>query len=305
MFQLMGIFFPSIILIALGFYLNKTKVLELNFWNGAEKLNYYILFPSLLFLSLAKANTQISQMSVVLGIIFALMFLIVSTIYLIARLRHTPTARVGVYVQSLVRFNTYIGLSIATTLNHPEVKSLLINILAIAIPVVNVVSILSLTPRQYLKFKNIFISLIKNPLISSCLLGMAVNYLDIPIWSGFESVLNIFSSSSLMLGLLCVGAAIQLQEIRQHLGRALNMSVLRLLLLPAVVFTITYVMGLGQAETMALMIFFAIPTASSAYVLTKILQGDYSLMAGVISLQTALSAITLPLLLLLLMQYFY
>ncbi|EPF71012.1 AEC family transporter [Acinetobacter rudis] len=303
MFQLLGIFFPSIALIVLGFYLKRTKVLELNFWDGAEKLNYYILFPSLLFLSLAKANTQISQMSTVLGIIFVLMFLLTTTVYLVAWIRHTPVARIGVYVQSLLRFNTYIGLSIATTLNNPEVKSLLINILAIAIPAVNVISILSLTPRQQLNLKNIFISLIKNPLISSCLLGMTVNYLDIPIWSGFESVLNIFSSSSLMLGLLCVGAAIQIREIRQHLVRALNMSVLRLVVLPTLVFAITYAMGLGHAETMALLIFFAIPTASSAYVLTKILRGDHSLMAGVIGLQTALSAITLPLLLSLLMQY--
>lgn len=303
MFQLLGIFFPSIALIVLGFYLKRTKVLELNFWDGAEKLNYYILFPSLLFLSLAKANTQISQMSTVLGIIFVLMFLLTTTVYLVAWIRHTPVARIGVYVQSLLRFNTYIGLSIATTLNNPEVKSLLINILAIAIPVVNVISILSLTPRQQLNLKNIFISLIKNPLISSCLLGMTVNYLDIPIWSGFESVLNIFSSSSLMLGLLCVGAAIQIREIRQHLVRALNMSVLRLVVLPTLVFAITYAMGLGHAETMALLIFFAIPTASSAYVLTKILRGDHSLMAGVIGLQTALSAITLPLLLSLPMQY--
>ncbi|WP_353171709.1 AEC family transporter [Acinetobacter rudis] len=303
MFQLLGIFFPSIALIVLGFYLKRTKVLELNFWDGAEKLNYYILFPSLLFLSLAKANTQISQMSTVLGIIFVLMFLLTTTVYLVAWIRHTPVARIGVYVQSLLRFNTYIGLSIATTLNNPEVKSLLINILAIAIPAVNVISILSLTPRQQLNLKNIFISLIKNPLISSCLLGMTVNYLDIPIWSGFESVLNIFSSSSLMLGLLCVGAAIQIREIRQHLVRALNMSVLRLVVLPTLVFAITYAMGLGHAETMALLIFFAIPTASSAYVLTKILRGDHSLMAGVIGLQTALSAITLPLLLSFLMQY--
>lgn len=305
MFQLLGIFFPSIALIVLGFYLKTAKVLELKFWDGAEKLNYYILFPSLLFLSLAHANTQISQMSTVLGIIFVLMFLVVAAIYIVAWTRHIPITRIGVYVQSLLRFNTYIGLSIATSLNNPEVKSLLINILAIAIPVVNVISILSLTPRQHLKFKRIFISLIKNPLISSCLLGMAVNYLEIPIWSGFEGVLTIFSSSSLMLGLLCVGAAIQIQEVRQHLGRAFNMSVLRLLLLPMLVFAITYMMGLGNAEIMALMIFFAIPTASSAYVLTKILNGDYSLMAGVIGLQTALSAITLPVLLMLLMQYLF
>lgn len=301
MFQLLGIFFPSIALIVLGFYLKKAHVLELNFWNGAEKLNYYILFPSLLFLSLAKANTQLTQMSSVLTIIFTLMLAVIVVIYLVAWRCKTPIARIGVYVQSLIRFNTYIGLSIATTLNHPEVKSLLINILAIAIPFVNVVSILSLTPKQHLKLKNILLSLIKNPLISSCLLGMLVNYFNIPLWSGFENVLGIFSSSSLMLGLLCVGAAIQLQQVRQHVWRALNMSILRLILLPMLVFVVADYLALGNAEVMALMIFFAIPTASSAYVLTKILRGDYSLMAGVIGMQTALSTITLPLMLFILL----
>lgn len=303
MFQLLGIFFPSIALIVLGFYLKKAQVLELNFWDGAEKLNYYILFPSLLFLSLAKANTQLSQMSSVLTIIFTLMLAVIVLVYIVAWICKTPIARIGVYIQSLIRFNTYIGLSIATTLNNPEVKSLLINILAIAIPFVNVVSILSLTPKQHLKLKNILLSLIKNPLISSCLLGMLVNYFNIPLWSGLESVLGIFSSSSLMLGLMCVGAAIQLQEIRQHLWRAFNMSLLRLILLPLSVFMLAYALGLRSAQVMTLMIFFAIPTASSAYVLTKILRGDYSLMAGVIGMQTALSAITLPVMLSILLYY--
>ena len=304
MIQMINILFPSIALIGLGFYLFQSKTLDEKFWNGAEKLNYYILFPSLLFSSLAQANINMGNIHDILSVIFIVMFLMIASIYLLAYIQKSPVSETGVYVQSLIRFNTYIGLSIATTLNNPEIKSILVNILAIAIPFVNVVSILSLTPKNQLNFKNIGLSLIKNPLISSCVLGIAFNLFNIPIWSGFVGLLNAFSSSSLMLGLLCVGTAIQLNSIREYLSKALIISFLRLLIMPLIAWLCMMFFQLRHEATIAIMIFFAIPTASSAYILTKLLKGNYQLMASVISLQTILSVFSLALILSLLQSYF-
>ena len=61
---------------------------------------------------------------------------------------------------------------------------------------------------------------------------------------------------------------------------------------------------LRHEAIIAIMIFFAIPTASSAYILTKLLKGNYQLMASVISLQTILSVFSLALILSLLQSYF-
>ena len=304
MIQMINILFPSIALIGLGFYLFQSKTLDEKFWNGAEKLNYYILFPSLLFSSLAQANINMGNIHDILSVIFIVMFLMIVSIYLFAYIQKSPVSETGVYVQSLIRFNTYIGLSIATTLNNPEIKIILVNILAIAIPFVNVVSILSLTPKNQLNFKNIGLSLIKNPLISSCLLGIAFNLFNIPIWSGFVGLLNAFSSSSLMLGLLCVGTAIQLNSIREYLSKALIISFLRLLIMPLIAWLCMMFFQLRHEAIIAIMIFFAIPTASSAYILTKLLKGNYQLMASVISLQTILSVFSLALILSLLQSYF-
>lgn len=304
MIQMINILFPSIALIGLGFYLFQSKTLDEKFWNGAEKLNYYILFPSLLFSSLAQANINMGNIHDILSVIFIVMFLMIASIYLLAYIQKSPVSETGVYVQSLIRFNTYIGLSIATTLNNPEIKSILVNILAIAIPFVNVVSILSLTPKNQLNFKNIGLSLIKNPLISSCVLGIAFNLFNIPIWSGFVGLLNAFSSSSLMLGLLCVGTAIQLNSIREYLSKALLISFLRLLIMPLIAWLCMIFFQLSHEVTIAIIIFFAIPTASSAYILTKLLKGNYQLMASVISLQTILSVFSLALILSLLQSYF-
>ncbi|MFP6817829.1 AEC family transporter, partial [Acinetobacter sp.] len=269
MLQMITILFPSIALIGLGFYLFQSRILDKKFWNGAEKLNYYILFPALLFSSLANADMNMGHLNSILTVIFFIMATIIAGVYLFAKLNRTPIAQIGVYVQSLIRFNTYLGLSIATTLNDAEIKSILVNILAIAIPLVNVISILSLTDKDQLNIKNIFWSLIKNPLISSCILGITFNVLNIPIWSGFANLLNAFSSSSLMLGLLCVGTAIQFSTLKVYLKKSLLISLLRLLLIPLIAFICLQFFELSHAAVIAIMIFFSIPTASSAYILTK------------------------------------
>ena len=302
MLEMINILFPSIALIGLGFYLFHSRMLDEKFWNGAEKLNYYILFPSLLFSSLAHADINMGHLDSIFIVIFSVMAIVIGSVYAFAFIKKSPVAEIGVYIQSLIRFNTYIGLSIAATLNNPEIKSILVNILAIAIPFVNVVSILSLTPKNQLKIKNIFLSLIKNPLISSCLLGITFNVLNIPIWNGFTSLLNAFSNSSLMLGLLCVGTAIQLKGMKEYLAQSLMISFLRLLLIPCIAWLLIQFFNLNDEAIVAIMIFFAIPTASSAYILTKLLKGNYQLMASVISLQTILSIFSLALILSLLHQ---
>ena len=304
MLQIINILFPPIALIGLGFYLFQSRSLDAKFWNGAEKLNYYVLFPSLLFSSLATANMHIAHIDMILMVIFLVMAFIITSVYIFATIKKTPISQIGVHVQSLIRFNTYIGLSIATTMNQPEIKSILVNILAITIPFVNVVSILSLTPKHQLKIKLILVSLIKNPLISSCVLGILFNVFNIPIWQGFSNLLTAFSNSSLMLGLLCVGTVIQLDTIKTYFKTSLVISLFRLILIPFAVFICIQYFELSYAATIAIMIFFSIPTAPSAYILTKLLHGNYQLMAAVISLQTLLSVFSLALMLSLLQAYY-
>ena len=304
MLQIINILFPAIALIGLGFYLFQSQTLDAKFWNGAEKLNYYVLFPSLLFSSLATADMHIAHIDTILIVIFLVMALVICSVYCFAKIKKTAISQIGVYVQSLIRFNTYIGLSIATTMNNPEIKSILVNILAITIPFVNVVSILSLTPKHQLKIKHIFISLIKNPLISSCLVGILFNVFNIPLWQGFSNLLSAFSNSSLMLGLLCVGTAIQLNTIKIYFKTSLIISLLRIVVIPCVAFICLQCFELDYSAVVAIMIFFSIPTASSAYILTKLLNGDYQLMAAVISLQTLLSVFSLALMLTLIQTYY-
>ena len=292
--------FPLIILIAMGYIFKRIRFLADEFWRGAEKLNYLILFPVLLFNNLAYIKFELSTITQVLLALFIIIIITALTLWVARAFFHIPIARFGVYVQSQIRFNTYIGLSIMSLLFGAQGMQMFAMMIALAIPLVNVISVLAFSQGQGLKPTQILFSLIKNPLILGCLVRIIFNLLQLSLFSGLEQLFKILASMSLPLGLICVGAALQFTELKHDYSRLLLNTLGRLIVMPCLAYLICYVLNLNQFETIILVVFFALPTASASYILTRYFNGDSQLMAGVISLQTLCFAVTFPVLMILL-----
>ena len=287
--------FPLVALIATGYIFKTYQFLSPDFWAGAERLNYYILFPALLFYTLATAQIALQSLKAVLLSMLIVLTIATGVLYIIRYVKPILPARFGVHIQAIVRFNTYIGLALVTALFQQEGLAILAVLLAVSVPIVNIVSVLSLTPSTHMSLRPILLSLLKNPLIMSCLMGAVVNVLNIPIWAGLLNLLKLFSASSLPLGLLCVGAALQFMEMKKDIPALFLDTFMRLLIMPVLALGVCRWLQLPLLHTQILVIFFALPTASAAYILTKVLKGDSQLMAAVNSLQTVCAAVTLPL----------
>ena len=292
--------FPLIMLIAMGYIFKRTQFLTDEFWRGAEKLNYLILFPVLLFNNLAYIKLELATITQVLLALFIIIIITALTLWVAKAFFHIPIARFGVYVQSQIRFNTYIGLSIMSLLFGAQGMQMFAMMIALAIPLVNVISVLAFSQGQGLKPAQILFSLIKNPLILGCLVGIIFNLLQLSLFSGLEQLFKILASMSLPLGLICVGAALQFACLKHDYSRLLLNTVGRLMVVPGLAYLICYALNLNQFETIVLVVFFALPTASASYILTRYFNGDSQLMAGIISLQTLCFAVTFPVLMLLL-----
>lgn len=286
--------FPLVALIASGYLFKKYHFLSQDFWAGAEKLNYYILFPALLFNTLSTTKVDFQSLSTAIFAMFFVVLLVTASMYVLRMFWNIQPARFGVHVQSLVRFNTYIGLALVASLFQKEGMAILVILLALCIPLVNVISVLALTSKEQMAVKPVLIALLKNPLIVSCIVGGVVNVLNIPIWDGLSGLIKLFSASSLPLGLLCVGAALQFMQMKKDIVVLVADTFARLLAVPALAFAVCTWLGLPSLQTQILVVFFALPTASAAYILTKVLGGDSQLMAAVISFQTLCAAVTLP-----------
>ncbi|WP_180081840.1 AEC family transporter [Acinetobacter sp. YH12201] len=292
--------FPLIILIAMGYLLKQTRFVTDEFWGNSEKLNYFILFPSLLFLNLSHVELEMATVSSMLGILILVILLAAMALFVVKKIYNIPVQRFGVYMQSQVRFNTYIGLSLMASLFGPKGMQMFAMLIAIAIPLVNILSVLALSSLNWHTLGKTVISITRNPLILGCIVGVGFNLLNLPLIDGIGQLVKLLAAMSLPLGLLSVGAALQFDQFKTNIYRLLMSVFGRLLIMPILAFAVCQAFDLSHLECMILVVFFSLPTASASYILTRVYQGDHRLMAAVISLQTLCFAVTFPALMLLL-----
>ena len=288
---------PLFALIVGGYLLRRHDFPGESFWPAAERLNYFILFPALLFSSLATApldNPALPRLAlaVLLGLGGGWLALL-----LVRRLRGWPAARFGAFTQGILRFNTYLGLAAIGSLHGQPGLVLAALLLALMVPAVNVLSVWSLSADRAVSLSGLLLPILKNPLILACLAGVLFNLLGIGLPGGSDRLLGLLAAASLPLGLLCVGAALRPQELRGEKPALAWNCTLRLLAMPLLAYAVARALHLPTLESSVLVLFFALPTA---YVLTRQLGGDGHLMAGIITLQTLLAALSLPLVLALL-----
>ena len=297
MLELLLALWPLFALIVAGYLLRRQAFPNEAFWPGAERLNYFILFPALLLSSLATApldNPALPRLALAVMLALGLAWL---ALLLVRRLRGWPAGRFGAFTQGTLRFNTYLGLAAVGSLFGQPGLSLAALMLALMVPTVNVLSVWSLTAERGVSARSLLLPILKNPLILACLAGALINLSGIGLPGGSERLLGLLAAASLPLGLLCVGAALKPEQLSGEVPALLSNSLLRLLAMPLLAWAVAYGLQLPAMESTLLVLFFALPTAPTAYVLTRQLGGDSQLMAGIITLQTLLAAASLPLLL--------
>ena len=292
--------FPVFSLILLGALLRWFGFPGTDFWRGAEKLTYYVLFPSLLFTKLSTSQVGTAEIQDVALVV--VITLLVTTILLLAigRVLGKDGARFTSFFQGGIRFNTYVGLASVSELFGSEGMAIAALSLGLMIPLINLLCIwifeLSV-PVGKASLRSMLINFVKNPLIIACLVGFSWSRLGLPLPQMIESVLLLLAGTALPLGLLAVGAGIYLDALR-GIGAAFFVSSgMKLLVVPALFYTLSRMFGLDELTTLVLVVMGSLPTASSAYILARQLGGDGPLMAAIISGQTLLAMVTMPLVL--------
>lgn len=284
---------PVFLLIVAGHVMKQRGFPGDGFWPGAEKINYFILFPALLFSSLAAAPLNNPALPRVLGAVLLCLGVCSALLIVAWRLRRWPAARFGVLAQGVLRFNTYLGLAVVGGLFGKPGLVLAAVIMAVYVPAVNVLSVLAFSAGRRASVGALLLPIVRNPLILACVAGAAFNLCGLELRWGADKLLTLLAGTSLPLGLLNVGAALHLRELRGELGALTSNALVRLVGAPLVAMLCAHLLELPKLESAILILFFALPTAPTSYVLARQMGGDSHLMAGIITLQTMLSAISL------------
>ncbi|QRM18529.1 AEC family transporter [Dechloromonas sp. TW-R-39-2] len=283
---------PDFALILLGAAIRRWMHLGDHFWQGVEKLVYFILFPALLINAIIKTRLDFGAALPLLATALTAM-LGGMLLGLLPRLfvRLPPLTFASVF-QCAYRFNSYIALAVAGMLfGSPGIATMGL-IVGAAVPLANLVSVWMLARHGEV---GLWREVARNPLIWGTTLGFLLNLAGFIPPAPLQAFLGRLADASIALGLITVGAALRLDNAPGVRGVSIWLLGVKLLALPLIAAVVGYQLGLSGLNYQIAVLFAALPTASSAYILAMRMGGDGRSVAWLISATTLGSMLTLPL----------
>ena len=291
---------PVFLLIFLGYAIRARHLLADRFWEPAERLIYFVLFPALLVATLADAEFADLDIAPMAGALVAAIGAMVAVLLLLRPLLSLSGPAYTSVFQGVVRQNTYIGLAVAFAVFAEQGLAGAAVAVAVIVPLVNLLSVTVLArfgTGGQASWLGAARQVARNPLIIACAVGILLNVTGIGLPPVVGPLLEILGRAALPLGLMAVGAGLDLTAARTA-GPPVAVAVgLRLIALPAVTVLACQLLDVGPVAAFVAILFNATPASPSSYILARLLGGDARLMAGIVTVQTALSLVTLPLVL--------
>lgn len=292
---------PVFLLIVMGYALRRTLLMDDAHWIGLEKLVYYVLFPALLIETTARANlTNVP----VTGVAGALLMAVLTMATFCLVLRPMLQSATGIdgpaftsVFQGATRWQTFIGLAVANNLYGADGVALASVAMVAMIPILNVINVAVLANYarpQRLAWPALLMAIAQNPLIWACVIGLALNLMQLPVPQVVHDFADALGRSSLAIGLLVVGAGLQVRELIKP-GLPASLAVfLKLVAMPALAIGFALLFGLSGVNLAVVAVSASVPAASNSYILAKQFGGDAPLIAQILTLQTIGAALTMP-----------
>jgi len=285
---------PICILLFLGWFLKRIKFINDSFVDNASKLVFKVTLPALLFLSIVNADhsVQINFTYIAYALIANFIFFLLTSFS--CRLFIKEKQDHGVIIQGGFRANTaIIGLAYVANVYGDSGVALAAVYVASLTVLYNILSVICLTPvHSKLGLKGLVVSIVKNPLIISIMMGVVLLALKIEVLRVIIDTGQYFANMTLPLALLCTGATLNLGELRCKGINAWFASFFKLLLSPVLLTGCAYLLGFSQFELGLLFFMTAAPTAAASYVMARSMGGNANLAANIIAITTAGSLIT-------------
>lgn len=303
---------PIVLMVVIGYCLKRMGWMNERFAKEANKIVFRILMPFMLFV-------KIYSMKDLSGVNFTFIGYAIAAL-LIAFALSIPASiivagkkdRRGVLVQAVVRSGySLIGIPLAESLYGAEGVAAATILSAAAIPLFNVLAVISLTAigndsSEKPSIKKIILDIIKNPLILGIVTalvmvlirGVFVNY-DISFRlsniTPLFTVLNYLSNMAIPLALLVLGAQFEFSAVASLKKEIIFGTVARTVVVPALAIGVAYFFfreKFTAAHFATFVALFATPVAVPSVPMVQEMGGDVTLAGQLVVWSTLASAFT-------------
>lgn len=301
MSQVLNNVLPVFVLLALGKVLMRSGLAGETFFKTSDKLVYFIFFPALLFWKIGSVGPDlVMPVGLILSVLLTVSLIWLASLAYI-RLAKVAPFQAGSFSQVSYRFNTYIGMAVVLGAFGEDGVARFGIIISLTIPFINLLVVGTLvwfSQADYTlgeKVKMLLRGLAVNPLILACLAGIAYARLGPPLHPFISNTLSLLSSITLPMALLSIGASLALEKLKGRLQLSMVSCVFKLIFTPLLGYGLLRLWGVDPLSLSVAMVFFALPTATSAYILATQMNSDADLSGASIVLSTLLSFVSLSL----------
>jgi malonate transporter len=132
-----------------------------------------------------------------------------------------------------------------------------------------------------------------NPMVLSTLIGVAWSAFGLPLPGPVSAYLQLLADALTACALFAIGLGLSIDGLLANFGRAASLTIVKLAIMPLIVFGLCIGVKLEPLYTAAAVICAGVPTAKTVYILAGEYRCEESLVAATVSMTTLCSIATL------------
>lgn len=288
-----------ILLIIIGYICRRTEFLKPETTQVLNKIVIYIAIPSLIFLSMYNADLSnletlgtITLTCIMVGSLTGLLAYIFANI-----MKYPPKTKWSLVTTSALFNSGFLGYPVILGVFGAEGM-----VRAVFFDVGSTILFISFSILLMLNYGGSYQSIIRRsvlfPPFLAVVLGILANLSHLPLGSILPDVLGYLSGAAIPLIMISLGLSLEFKEVYEHISSASFVSFIKLIISPVIAVIIATVLGLSGINYSVAVIEAGMPSAMLSLVLAITYNLDVKISAACIFLSTALSMITLTMLIL-------
>ncbi|MDO5814502.1 MAG: AEC family transporter [Methanobrevibacter sp.] len=290
-----------IIMIGLGYFLKRIDFLSEKDINPFNRIVMYILMPCMIFHAIYSADLSLlSKLGILPFVILASSFVTGIISYFILRQFNLDDITLwSVLVTVMIANTAFMGYPVTLGIFGQEgfLRAIFCDMATLCI-------FLILSFVLILKFGGTVKTAVKKitffPPLWAVVLGLIFNFFNIPIGSVLDNTVNYLGQGAIPLIMIALGLSIDFSAIKRSKSMIIFTSIMKLAFFPFVAFIIASQIGLVDLQYKISIVEAAMPSGMMSLLLTITYKLDYELTSDCILINTVISLITLPIIIMLL-----
>lgn len=292
---------PIFLVMVVGWALKQAGILNDNFVTIANRFNFKVTLPVMLFRDLSAVNIREDFDPKFVLFCAAASSICFWAIWGGTKLFLKDKSLRGAFVQASFRSSAAVmGMAFISNIFGASAMGPMMVIGAV--PLYNIYSVIVLTfeaertegeKRDTGKIKEACINILENPIIIAIALGVIVALIGIDFPVLVDKTVDSIAQLATPLALIGLGAGFEGRKAIKKLKPTLWASAIKLVLQPLVFIPVAVWMGFTGEKLIAILIMLAAPSTPSCYIMAKNMKNDGVLTSSIVVMTTLLAAFTL------------